>query len=97
MNRAALRIVVWNRPELSGEFEILINGRLAHPLLQNLRVVRRTFSEGEADVFEYVARFQNNQVIVPVRRSPWRDDIVPSAVVPSSRLSIANLIVQVSR
>ena len=175
----ALRIAVWNRPELSGEFEILINGRLAHPLLQNLRVVGRTFSEVEADVFEYLSRFQNNpqalvtplvrisvgggvgqpgivsidpraqlleliglaggpasnaeldqvqlvrrgqvdrvslwgpqvgmqtlvnldvrsgdQVIVPVRRSPWRDYIYPSVVVLGSLLGIVNLIVQISR
>ncbi len=66
----ALRIVVWNREELSGDFDIMADGRIAHPLLQDLVVLNRSFEEVRDDVFRYLARFQNQPqaVVTPLRR-----------------------------
>ena len=66
----ALRIVVWGRDELSGEFEITSDGRVAHPLLQELEVLGRSFEQIRADVFLYLSRFQNQPqaVVTPLRR-----------------------------
>ena len=66
----ALRIVVWGRDELSGDFEITSDGRVAHPLLQELEVLGRSFEQVRADVFIYLSRFQNQPqaVVTPLRR-----------------------------
>jgi protein involved in polysaccharide export with SLBB domain len=41
----AVRVAVWQRPDLSGEFVVSGNGRLAHPILQDAVVTGVPFDE----------------------------------------------------
>lgn len=63
--RDAIRIMVWGMPDFTGDFEVLADGRLAHPLLKDIPVEGRTFTEIRADIEAVLEQFQKNpQVIV---------------------------------
>lgn len=87
----ALRIVVWQRAELSGDFNITAEGRIAHPLLQELVVLGRDFEEVRREIFDYLGRLQNQPqaVIAPLRRIGIGGEVVSPGVVaidPRKRL-----------
>ena len=87
----ALRIVVWQREELSGDFDITAEGRIAHPLLQELMVLDRDFEEVRREIFDYVGRFQNQPqaIVAPLRRIGVGGEVASPGVVtidPRKRL-----------
>ena len=87
----ALRIVVWQRGELSGDFDITAEGRIAHPLLQELVVLGRDFEEVRREIFDYLGRLQNQPqaVVAPLRRIGIGGEVVSPGVVaidPRKRL-----------
>ena len=91
----ALRIVVWGDISLSGDFEILTDGRLAHPLLQEIVVVGRPFSEVQADVIDFVGRFHRTPqvVITPLLRIGVGGHVVaPGVKAIDPRTSLVELI-----
>ena len=91
----ALRIVVWDDPGLSGEFPILSDGRLAHPLLQEIVVLGRSFSEVRADVVDFVGRFHRTPqlVITPLFRIGVGGHVVRAGVIAiDPRASLVELI-----
>jgi protein involved in polysaccharide export with SLBB domain len=60
----AVRVTVYRQDELSGEFTVLGDGTLAHPLYRTVRVAGRPVSEVQAAVGENVGRFVTNPQFV---------------------------------
>jgi protein involved in polysaccharide export with SLBB domain len=57
-----LRVTVYNEPDLSGEFEVGANGRVALPLIGEVSAHKKTLSELEKIV---AARFSDGYLIEP--------------------------------
>lgn len=66
----AVRITVWRKPELSGEFVVAADGSLTHPLYRTVRVTDVPFSAIEQRVQTFLARFEENPqfVVEPLLR-----------------------------
>jgi protein involved in polysaccharide export with SLBB domain len=57
-------IEVWQRPELSGEFNVGLDGRILHPLYQNVRVTGVPADQIEGMVREFLSRFEADPQVV---------------------------------
>src|SRR5688572_11131512 len=66
----AVRITVWRKPELSGEFLVAADGSLTHPLYRTVRVTGVPFPAIEQRVQAFLARFEENPqfVVEPLLR-----------------------------
>lgn len=60
----AVRITVWRKPELTGEFPIVQDGTIAHPLYRGVSVAGLRFAEAEARVAELLRRYEANPQFV---------------------------------
>lgn len=60
----AVRVTVYRQDELSGEFAVLGDGTLGHPLYRGVRVAGRPLAEVNAAVGENVGRFVTNPQFV---------------------------------
>jgi polysaccharide export outer membrane protein len=60
----AVRVTVYRQDELSGEFSVLGDGTLGHPLYRSVRVADRPLPEVQAAVGENVGRFVTNPQFV---------------------------------
>jgi len=60
----AVRITVWQLPELSGEFEIGEDGTLLHPLYRSIRMAGLPREQAEAEVRRVLQRFETNPEFV---------------------------------
>jgi polysaccharide export outer membrane protein len=56
----AVRITVWQRPEMSGEFVVSRDGHLIHPVFRSMNVRGLTPSQIEAQVRVYLTRFESD-------------------------------------
>jgi polysaccharide export outer membrane protein len=65
-----VRITVWRRSELSGEFPIAADGSILHPLYRELNVVGVPFQAVEDRVRAFLARLETNPsfVVAPLLR-----------------------------
>jgi protein involved in polysaccharide export with SLBB domain len=54
----ALRVTVWRRPELSGEFAIAENGSVTHPLLRSVSAAGVPLATVEARMREYLSTLE---------------------------------------
>jgi protein involved in polysaccharide export with SLBB domain len=68
-----VRVEVWRQPEFSGEFRVLDDGTIAHPLLQEVVAAGRPVAEVEANVRSFLEEYIEEPallveglVIVPV-------------------------------
>lgn len=59
-----VRVVVWNRPEMSGSFLVGGDGTIRHPLFSTVVVAGVPVSTAEARVAAVVARYQANPQVV---------------------------------
>ncbi len=66
----SVRIVVWRKPEFSGDFVVAPNGTITHPLFRAVQVAGVPFATAEANLRRYLARFEENPefVIEPLIR-----------------------------
>jgi protein involved in polysaccharide export with SLBB domain len=66
----AVRITVWRKPELSGEFIVAADGSLTHPLYRTVRVTGVPFATVEQRVQTFLVRFEENPqfVVEPLLR-----------------------------
>jgi protein involved in polysaccharide export with SLBB domain len=64
----AIRITVWRRPELSGDFTIAQDGTISHPLYKELSAAGVPMSQLEAKMRTFLTRFEATPafVIVPL-------------------------------
>ncbi len=66
----SVRIVVWRKPEFSGDFVVAPNGTITHPLFRAVQVAGVPFATAEANLRRYLAQFEQNPefVIEPLIR-----------------------------
>ena len=60
----AVRITVWRRPEMSGEFVVSVDGTIKHPLYQHVKVAGVQLATAQARLFELLSRYQSNPEVV---------------------------------
>lgn len=60
----SLRIVVWRRPEMSGDFVVDQNGNVTHPLYRDVKVANVPFRTAEANLRTFLQQFDANPQFV---------------------------------
>lgn len=60
----SVRVVVWRRPEFSGDFVVAPNGTITHPLYRSVTVAGVPFATAEANVRRFLTRFEENPEFV---------------------------------
>jgi polysaccharide export outer membrane protein len=60
----SVRIVVWRKPEFSGDFVVAPNGTITHPLFRSVQVAGMPFATAEANLRRFLARFEENPEFV---------------------------------
>ena len=60
----SVRIVVWRKPEFSGDFVVAPNGTITHPLYRSVTVGGVPFATAEANLRRFLARFEENPEFV---------------------------------
>jgi len=60
----SVRIVVWRKPEMSGDFIVAPDGTLSHPLYRSVRVGGVPFTTAEANLRNFLARFEQDPQFV---------------------------------
>ena len=60
----SIRITVWRKPEFSGDFIVLADGSIAHPLYRAVRVGGVPFTTAESNVRTFLARFEQDPQFV---------------------------------
>jgi polysaccharide export outer membrane protein len=60
----SVRIVVWRRPEFSGDFVVAPNGTVTHPLYRTVTVGGVPFATAEANLRRFLSRFEENPEFV---------------------------------
>jgi polysaccharide export outer membrane protein len=60
----SVRLVVWRKPEMSGDFIVAPDGSITHPLYRAVRVGGVPFNTAEANVRTFLARFEQDPQFV---------------------------------
>ena len=60
----SVRIVVWRKPEFSGDFVVAPNGTVTHPLFKSVQVGGVPIATAEANLRRFLARFEENPEFV---------------------------------
>src|SRR5215207_4093782 len=60
----SVRVVVWRKPEMSGDFIIAPDGTISHPLYRAVRVGGVPFSTAEVNVRNFLGRFEQDPQFV---------------------------------
>ena len=81
----SVRIVVWRRPEFSGDYVIAADGSITHPLFRNVKVAGLPFARAEANLRTYLAQFEESPqfVIEPLIRLAVSGEVTRPSVFAS--------------
>ena len=60
----SVRIVVWRKPEFSGDFVIAADGSISHPLFRSVKVAGVPYATAEANMRRFLAQFEANPEFV---------------------------------
>jgi polysaccharide biosynthesis/export protein len=60
----SVRIVVWRKPEFSGDFVVAPDGSITHPLYRSVRVGGVPFATAEVNVRRFLSGFEENPQFV---------------------------------
>lgn len=60
----SVRIVVWRKPEFSGDFVVAPDNSVTHPLFRTVRVGGVPFATAEANLRAFLSRFEENPQFV---------------------------------
>ena len=60
----SIRVVVWRRPDFSGDFVVAPNGTITHPLYRSVTVGNVPFATAEANLRRFLSRFEENPEFV---------------------------------
>jgi polysaccharide export outer membrane protein len=60
----SVRVVVWRKPEMSGDFIVGADGTITHPLYRSVQVGGVPFRTAEANVRNFLARFEQDPQFV---------------------------------
>ncbi len=74
----SVRIVVWRRPEFSGDFVVAPDGSITHPLYRSVQVAGVPFARAESNLRTFLARFEENPqfVVEPLIRVAISGEVV---------------------
>jgi polysaccharide export outer membrane protein len=93
----SVRIVVWRKPEMSGDFIVGPDGTITHPLYRTVRVAGIPFSTAEANVRNFLARFEQDPqfVVEPLVRVAVSGEVGrPQVYAVRPETSIADVVAQ---
>lgn len=93
----AIRINVWEHPELGGEFEIGVDGRIIHPLYRAVRVGGRSVAGAEAEVRTVLLRLITDPIFLVeprLRVSIGGEVGAPNIYTVAPQTSIINAVTQ---
>jgi polysaccharide export outer membrane protein len=78
----SVRIVVWRKPEFSGDFVVAPDGTITHPLFRNVKVAGIPFASAETNVRTYLAQYDQNPqfVMEPLIRVAVSGEVTRPAV-----------------
>ena len=60
----SIRVVVWRKPEMSGDFIVGADGAITHPLYQAVRVGGIPFTTAQVNLRNFLARFEQDPQFV---------------------------------
>lgn len=60
----SVRVTVWRKPEMSGDFIVASDGSITHPLYRSVRVGGVPFTTAETNVRAFLARFEQDPQFV---------------------------------
>jgi polysaccharide export outer membrane protein len=60
----SVRIVVWRKPEFSGDYVIAPDGTITHPLFRGVKVAGLPFARAESNLRTFLAQFEDNPQFV---------------------------------
>ena len=60
----SVRIVVWRKPELSGDFVIAPDGSITHPLYRSVKIAGLPFARAESNLRTFLAQYEDNPQFV---------------------------------
>jgi polysaccharide export outer membrane protein len=60
----SVRVIVWRKPEMSGDFIVAPDNTITHPLYRAVRVGGVPFSTAEANIRTFLARFEQDPQFV---------------------------------
>jgi polysaccharide biosynthesis/export protein len=60
----SIRIVVWRRPEMSGDFVVAPDGSITHPLYRAVQVAGIPLANAEANLRNFLTKFEENPQFV---------------------------------
>lgn len=60
----SVRVVVWRKPELSGDFVVAPDGTLTHPLFRAVRVGGIPFATAQANMRQFLTGFEQDPQFV---------------------------------
>jgi polysaccharide export outer membrane protein len=60
----SVRIVVWRKPEFSGDYVVAPDGSITHPLFKAVRVAGVPFATAEANLRRFLTQFEENPEFV---------------------------------
>ena len=74
----SVRIVVWRKPEFSGDFVVAPDGSITHPLYRTVKVAGVPFATAEANLRKFLAGFEDNPqfVLEPLIRVAVSGEVV---------------------
>ena len=58
----SVRVVVWRRPEFSGDFVVAPNGTITHPLYRSVTIGGVPFATAEANLRRFLSRFADDEL-----------------------------------
>jgi polysaccharide biosynthesis/export protein len=60
----SVRIVVWRKPEFSGDYVIAADGSITHPLFRTVKVAGVPYATAEANLRKFLGQFEANPEFV---------------------------------
>jgi polysaccharide export outer membrane protein len=78
----SVRIVVWRKPEFSGDFVVAPDGTITHPLFRAVQVAGVPFATAEANLRRFLSSFEENPqfVLEPLIRIAISGEVTRPAV-----------------
>jgi polysaccharide biosynthesis/export protein len=78
----SVRIVVWRKPEFSGDFVVAPNGTVTHPLFRDVRLAGVPLATAEANLRRYLSQYDQNPqfVMEPLLRVAVSGEVPRAAV-----------------
>jgi polysaccharide export outer membrane protein len=60
----SVRIVVWRKPEFSGDYVIAPDGTITHPLFRSVKIAGLPFAKAESNLRTFLSQFEDNPQFV---------------------------------